>query len=263
MKKLLLSVLTLGLVSAGVVVSHMATATASGPVKDSEVVANVLSTAGTSNINALPAIDSPAFSLPPAAIDVMRVRMEEAYTIEGVGTDTVELRGWIATKHNNAYAAAGQKEVKWGTAVIDTEFVGLELEGHSKIFGPVKVSLNPAIRSVGKVGAIDVPELKGKEAMFLAKSNSTANPETLAKCAAAVAVNVTMPQLDLKMSTEQPVRMYSMVENIPPIGQTASISLKSTNLISNDRVVGTLDRAEVKFREIVMRSGLKGDEPIR
>ncbi|MBO0858058.1 MAG: hypothetical protein J2P21_06295 [Chloracidobacterium sp.] len=261
MKKIWIPALALAIVAFAVAVTRTSAAT---KVKtDKDVVSDVLATLASSDVNALPALNSPSFTLPKAGVDVMRVRMEEAYTIDGVGTDTVELRGWIATKHSNPYPVSGNTVVKWGTAQIDTEFVGLQLEGQSKIFGPVKVRLNSSERSIGSVGALPIPEIKGKEAMFLAKSNSSADPSSLATCAANINVEVSMPQIDMNMKTQQAVRMFSMVENIPPTGQTASISLTPTKLVSGDRVVGTLNRAEVKFREIVLRSDLKGDEPIR
>jgi hypothetical protein len=229
-------------------------ATATGSLSNERIIAGIVETAATVNIDELPAIAAERFTLPAAGVDVMRVRMEETYTINGVGTDTVELKGWIAARHNAPRPAPGQTQVTWGTAVIDTEFVGLELSGVSKIFGPVRVRLTEGAPSVGQVGAIDVPELREKFA--LASANNTS---ALAKCAAAIQVDVEMPQLGLSMKTQQPVRMYSIVETIPPVGHTASVSLTPTPLVDGSRQVGTLNRAEVKFREIVLKSSLNAE----
>lgn len=219
-----------------------------------KITADLVREARTADISAFPALPAKSFTLPAAGIEVMRVQMEESYTIAGVGTDTVQLKGWIAARHDAPRPAPGQTEVRWRTAVIDTEFVGLKLRGESKLFGTVKVSL--ASNQTGQVGAINVRELKEKAIM----ARKTAKPQTddAQKCVANIPVNVEMPRLNLSMSTESPVRMFSLVETIPPVGHTASISLTPTPLVSASRVVGTLQRAEVKFRETVMAAPLQG-----
>jgi hypothetical protein len=256
MKRFSIFALLCGTIFSFAVLFHAAAATNNGTPTDDQVIADVLKDVAATNLNELPALPGQPFTLPAAGVDVMRVRMEETYTIDGVGTDKVELRGWIAAKHDNARPVAGQTEVTWDTAVIDTEFVGLELQGESKIFGPVTVRLSPGAPSFGQVGAIIVPELKGK----MAALKAAAKPGTpnYAACTANISVDVEMPQLDLRMKTQQAVRMYSVVETIPPIGHTASVSLTPTPLVADGRAVGTLQSAEVKFREIVMKNALKG-----
>lgn len=95
------------------------------------------------------------FKIPDASVDVMRVRLEETYEVAGIGRDTVELTGWIAAKIDNARPARGETEVRWGTAISDTEFVGMELRGESKKFGPVIVRINHEQPSKGQVGALE------------------------------------------------------------------------------------------------------------
>jgi hypothetical protein len=259
MKKLLALALLFGAVFSLAVLSHFsATAAKANASSDNQTIANVLESIKNTDINTLAALPAEQFVFPKAGIDVMRVRMEETYTIDGVGTDTIELRGWIAARHDNARPVPGQTKVSWETGVVDTEFVGLELRGESKLFGPVQVHLTQGAPSFGQVGAIAVPELREKMAAA-AKANAAAgNPKPDAACVANIKVNVEMPQLDLHMNTQQAVRMYSVVSTIPPVGNTASVSLAPTTLISADRAVGTLQHAEVKFREIVMRSSLNG-----
>ena len=75
----------------------------------------------------------------------------------GVGKDTVELTGWIAARHDTPRPAEGETEIRWGTAVVDTEFVGLELEGNSSVFGPVRISLDRGVPSDGAVGKLSIP----------------------------------------------------------------------------------------------------------
>jgi hypothetical protein len=81
-------------------------------------------------------------------------------------------------------------------------------------------------------------------------------------CAANLQVNVSMPQLNLKMRTAQPVLMFSSVETIPPVGYTASVSLLPTPLVGEDgRQVGTLTSARVAFRETVNHVPVDWEEP--
>jgi len=253
MKKIFALTLLAGVVFSFALLSRINATAANTNTADNQTIANVLDSVKNVDINSLEALPAEAYVLPKAGIDVMRVRMEETYTIDGVGTDTVELRGWIAARHDNARPVPGQTKVSWETGVVDTEFVGLELRGESKIFGPVLVHLTSGAPSFGQVGAIDVPELRAKMA---AAVKANAKPD--AACIANIKVDVEMPQLDLNMKTLQAVRMYSVVKTIPPVGNTASVSMAPTTLVSADRTVGTLQHAEVKFREIVMRSALNG-----
>jgi hypothetical protein len=259
MKKVMALALLFGAVVSLAALSHIrATAAVSNASSDNQTIANVLEAIKNSDLNTLASLPAEPFTLPKAGVDVMRVRMEETYTIDGVGTDTVELRGWIAARHDNPRPVPGQTKVSWETGVVDTDFVGLELRGESKIFGPVLVHLTQGAPSFGQVGAIDVPELRTKMAAAYKANIAAGQPKPDAACLANIHVNVEMPQLDLHMKTQQAVRMYSVVETIPPVGNTASVSLAPTSLISADRNVGTLQHAEVKFREIVMRSALNG-----
>jgi ketosteroid isomerase-like protein len=70
-------------------------------------------------------------------------------------------------------------------------------------------------------------------------------------CLASLSVDVSMPKLDLQMSTSTPVHWYSEVETIPPVGYTASVSVTPTPLVSHGREVATLTSGAVKFREVV------------
>lgn len=67
-------------------------------------------------------------------------------------------------------------------------------------------------------------------------------------------------RLDLRMTAAGPAQWYSEVDTIPPVGQTASINLVPTPLLSGGRHVATLTSGAVKFREVVRRVWLDGGD---
>jgi hypothetical protein len=146
---------------------------------DAERITNLLDYMKSVDVASLPALPVERFALPNASMDVMRVRLEETYDIAGVGKDTVQLTGWIAVKHDNPRPAAGETEVKWGTAVSDTQFVEMDLRGQSKVFGPVQITLNPLQASVGQVGKLDLPpgELTALHKAYVAETTSKSSAD--------------------------------------------------------------------------------------
>lgn len=204
-------------------------------------------------IEMLPAIPPQPFTLPRPGVDVMRARLTETYEIDGLGEDTVELTGWIAVTHGKPSTN------EWRTAVTDTQFVALDLRGHSDVFGPVEVTFDPDRPVIGKVGAIDLPE---RARLALAAVSAPSPPHasevpeettepTSEVCFAPVNVAVAMPALGLQMKTKEAAAWYSLVTTIPPVGHTASVTIDPIRLISNGREVGTLVSGHVKFRETV------------
>jgi len=109
------------------------------------------------DVDQLAPLEMKPLQLPEPGVDVMRVRLEETYDIAGVGKDTVELRGWIAVKHDNTRPAEGESLLTWTSAVTDTEFVAMQLHGQSPVFGPVEISLDKTRPSVGQVGKLCFP----------------------------------------------------------------------------------------------------------
>jgi len=107
----------------------------------------------------LSSIKVPQYVVPGPGIQVMRAQLEETYEIDGIGKDTVQLHGWIAVRHGPARPVKGETEVTWDTAVLDTEFVGMDLRGDSDTFGKVVVTLDATRPSHGQVGRIEIPEL--------------------------------------------------------------------------------------------------------
>lgn len=220
-------------------------------------------------------------TLPGPSVDVMRVRLQETYSVEGVGKDTVELSGWIAVRHGASRPAPGFQTVSWRTAVTDTEFVGLELDGHSNVFGPVHVSLDSSRPAIGQVGAINVPEranqvllVANKQPQSKAAPAAPAAPQkaqpcpddaaaaAVCNCRAPVNVKISMSQLNLQMKTKEPAVWYSKVTTIPPVGHVASVTVDPVPLMSADRQVGSLVSGVVKFREVVRSVSLSKDHQI-
>lgn len=241
---------------------------------------------------ALNAIPPKPYTLPEPSVDVMRARLEETYTIAGIGQDTVELSGWIAVTH-------GKPSTKdWNTAVTATRFVALELHGESKLFGPVHVTFDPQKQVVGAVGQITLPEkaltqlaalqpkdtskegrrapvapgapANGKTKSTGAATNAAGDEGEMGEgdpggalaicCRAPVTVAVVMPKLNLRMETREPAVWYSVVNTIPPVGHVASVTVDPVALVTDDaRVVGSLDSGRVFFRETVKHVALSGD----
>jgi ketosteroid isomerase-like protein len=123
---------------------------------DQQRIAALLAEMKTTDLASMQPIQIQPFTLPSASVDVMRVKLEETYDVVGIGTDTVQLYGWVAVAHDNARPARGETEIRWDTTISQTEFVGMDLNGESKIFGPVHVELTPGVRSIGQVGKLDL-----------------------------------------------------------------------------------------------------------
>jgi len=245
---------------------------AAGPSDNVKVAALVTDMQGVNaaRLQAMQAIAAKPYTLPEPSVDVMRARLTETYTISGIGQETVELTGWIAVTHGKPSTN------DWNTAVTETRFVALDLNGESKLFGPVHVTFDPEKQVIGAVGRIALPD---KARMVLAaaqppKATKTtkapkgqpdgtvvdASGAAAAVCRAPVTVAVAMPKLDLKMETREPATWYSLVNTIPPVGQTASVTVDPVALVTSDgREVGTLDSGRVLFRETVRHVALSNE----
>lgn len=263
----------------GLVLTLRSTSAAAGDSSNAVKIASLvrdmksLDSTGLAAMNPIPIRQ---YELPGAGVDVMRARLEETYEIDGVGKDTVELTGWIAVAHGASYAVDGSKEVTWANAVTPTQFVEMDLNGTSKLFGPVHVGLDKAHPVWGKVGRIKIPELathnlqaklekndaaianqkalaakSGKDKPAAPSKGKVLTPPPAALCDGEVPPFVSIGQLGLGLTTDQPVHWYSLVDTIPPVGHTASITIEPVRLYSNGRKVGTLVAGEVKFREVV------------
>lgn len=300
------------------------------PASDGEKIAALvldLETMGPAGLQRLEPVEIRPWQLPTAGVDVMRAQLEETYAIDGVGEDTVQLTGWIAVRHSNPRLAEGETDLTWNTAVLDTEFVGLELHGTSELFGPIEIRLASERPSRGQVGRIGIPDLartrllaqlgKGelpgtavkasnetgdkaaeKTAQSGQKPPGSSKPakrepaptfkvdgtRTIRKdvrtiqplgtqqltpedkeildavaCEAPLEVAIYLPDLGLEMRTEKAAVWYSLVDTIPPVGHTASVTIEPVRLIADGRPVGTLISGWVKFREVVRHVPLSSD----
>jgi hypothetical protein len=233
-----------------------------------------LSSMDSQELETLAPLSIRRFAIPDDSVDVMRARISETYSVDGVGQDTVELSGWVAVKHFNARPVDGSSELTWANGVVDTEFIGLDMTGHSKVFGPVEVRLDRGRPVQGQVGRIQLPEyaavalraqlsVSGNEAGADSEAEAPEEAVPTATCVAEVNVIITMPELNLEMATSHPVHWYSLVETIPPVGHTASIAVEPVRLVSNGREVATLVSGKVHFREVVRRVMLAGGDASR
>jgi len=171
-------------VVAGLAVLVSLVAAAPRPSPDQVKVAslvNDMNTMGPKGLANLRSIAIRPFELPTPGVDVMRARLHETYSVDGVGTDTVELTGWIAVRHGAPYVAAGEKELKWSTAVTDTEFVAMDLSGHSDVFGQVKVTLDKDRPSLGQVGRVQIPDAAKVTLLAKLQKNDAAPRKSEAK----------------------------------------------------------------------------------
>jgi ketosteroid isomerase-like protein len=108
------------------------------------------------DLDTLAAIEIKPLVLPEPGVHVMRVRLEETYDIAGIGKDTIELKGWIAVKHDHTRPGEDERVLTWNSAITDTEFVGMELHGKSPVFGAVEITLDATQPSVGQVGKLNL-----------------------------------------------------------------------------------------------------------
>ncbi|HYP30158.1 MAG TPA: DUF6073 family protein [Blastocatellia bacterium] len=251
--------------------AQMAAAYAWTPAAETTVVSKVLRIAETSDVKRMPSVEIEKFALPPAGVDVMRIRMEGTYTINGIGTDRVELSGWLACIHRDPKPAPGMTENSWNSSIIDTEFVGFDISGESKLFGTIRAYLDPEKPSSGKAGAIQMPSISqiksAASSDFGGRLRSSAldglmstcpTPPDCPGCEVSLNLIIEMPQLGLRMKTAEALRNYSFIESIPPVGATPSFALAPTSLVLDGREVGTLKNSSSKLREVVMRVPFDG-----
>lgn len=166
-------------------------------------------------------------TLPHAGIDHVDITIEETYDVEGIGKDTVTLKGRLTANRTVPLLGAGTRQATWDTATVVAQFTDLNVSGHSKVFGPVHVTLDKSVPAFGVV--------------------------TAGKCLAAIAVHVGMPQHGLTLRSATPIQLHSTVNTVPPIGDEKTESVAGVELIDHatGRRRGALDHARVAWRELV------------
>ena len=166
-------------------------------------------------------------TIPPAGIDTTEVTIEESYEIQGVGKDTVSLKGTLVSDRGAPLLQPGKKTLDWNSAIVAARFTNLQLSGKSDVFGTVRVTLD--------------------------KSFPASAVAIACHCTASLGVVVSMPRLGMKFKTSEAIQLQSEVTTIPPIGDETTISVGAVDLVdaSTNRKVGTLTKAKVLWRELV------------
>lgn len=167
------------------------------------------------------------YTIPPAGIDTTEVTIEESYDIQGVGRDTVSLKGTLVSDRGAPLLQPGKQNLKWESSIVAARFTNLRLSGKSDVFGTVRVTLD--------------------------KSYPASAVAIGCHCAASLGVVVSMPRLGLKLKTSEAIQLQSEVTTIPPIGNETTTSVNTVDLVDADtyRKVGTLTKATVLWRELV------------
>jgi len=165
-------------------------------------------------------------TVPEAGVDHVDITLEETYTVEGVGTDTVMLKGTLVADRAAPLVDPDRGEPDWDTSVVVAAFRSLEVRGESEVFGPVHVGLNAQEPSFGVVEA--------------------------GKCRAAISVVVSMPEHKMTLRSDGPIQLHSTVETVPPIGDEQTTSLRPVSLVDvrSRRQMGVLDSARVVWRDL-------------
>src|SRR5207249_8158828 len=90
---------------------------------------------------------TPRCTFPPAGTDTISTGAQVVISINGVGTDTVNLSGPSTVERANPCVGCGSG----GRTFIDTEMVDMNLTGSSSVFGPVHIRESPTRPSVGQI----------------------------------------------------------------------------------------------------------------
>lgn len=173
------------------------------------------------------------FQLTPGSTDTMCVRVREKIDIRGVGMDVIDMEGVFTVRRDHPCPVDGSPEPKWGESCVKTEFRSLELVGQSKVFGTVRVHLDPEHASFGEVA----PGPEGSLA---------------ADCVAHCYPAVELPDMGLFLTTGgQAVDLASKVVQIPPIGDVARSQNSALLVDKKGNVVGEIVSSDIEVGEVV------------
>lgn len=176
------------------------------------------------------------YTLTPGATEIMSVRVREKIDIQGVGTDVVEMAGIFIVRRDHACPCPTgdhSAEPQWGNCIISTEFRALELYGESRLFGTVRVHLDPAHVSNGEVG----PATEGSLA---------------AQCVAHCHATFELPELGLNLTTGgTAIELASKVVQVPPVGDVARSENSASLLDEAGNIVGELISSDIEVGEVL------------
>lgn len=170
------------------------------------------------------------FTLPEAGTDVVDITIEETYSVDGVGQDTVLLRGTLEAERATPLVGSGEKAARWDSALVVARFTALHLRGQSDVFGPIEVELDDSTPAFGAVQS--------------------------GKCRAAIPISVRMEKHGITLRTEAPMQLQSDVSTVPPIGDEKTQSIAPVRLIdtATGRTRGELQSARVAWRTLELQS---------
>lgn len=169
-------------------------------------------------------------TLPVAGVDAINITIEETYQVDGIGEDRVTLKGKLVGERTVPLLGFGESKDSWEKSTVVSRFSKLELYGQSTVFGPVVVTLDDTVPAFGVV----------KEG----------------KCAAAIPVQVAMPNHNLVLKSEEPIQLRSDVQTVPPIGDEKTESVRPVKLLHAQtlRPMGAMLKATVAWRELIDQS---------
>jgi hypothetical protein len=175
-------------------------------------------------------VDVKPYTLPEAGVDNVNITIEETYAVDGLGEDSVILRGLLVAERSVPLLDMGKDEHSWESSTVVARFSKLQLFGESPVFGPVVVTLDDSVPSFGVV------------------QNG--------KCKAILGIQVAMPKHNLVLQSEEPVQLQSEVTTVPPIGDEKTQSVRPVRLRSVEtlRPMGTIQNARVSWRELTSQT---------
>ncbi|HEY9608727.1 DUF6073 family protein [Allocoleopsis sp.] len=169
-------------------------------------------------------------TLPEAGTDTVDITIEETYEVEGIGRDTVILKGILTTERATPLLSFGTTEQSWDNSAVVAKFTSLALKGESDVFGPIQVKLDQSTSGFGMVQG--------------------------GNCRAVMPIEVSMPAHNITLRSATPVQLQSKVSHVPPIGDENTESVSPVVLVdtSTGKSRGQILKARVAWRELAAQS---------
>lgn len=195
------------------------------------------------------------YTLSRGAMETFKIRERIHLEIDGVGSEVVEMNGTAVFRRHDpkiveAAAAAGMA-LSWSTASVDVDFVALDTQGKSSLFGQVHASLVPGGTAGAHVRPTDYTQstygVRGAE-KFATAGN---------KCQALINPQFRLEELQKTVGVgDAVVELGSEVSVIPPVGDVARTTGRYPLYSSAGIRVGELLGADIEIGEIVDRKPL-------
>jgi len=137
-------------------------------------------------------VEKPGACFPPEAVDHLGMKVSVDVDLAGIGKDTIDLEGTVAVHRSGPQGPDGKKMVG--------EMIGASLRGKSQVFGDVIAVHSPTQPSPCEYTCKGPGSYQGHFAIHAC---------------------FWLPQHDLFIFSEEPVRVEGTAEAIPPVGQKA------------------------------------------